>query len=255
MPPAPASLPIVSLNFPRLTAPPSPVAPAPAPLLAWTAERETPATRGIGLAAEAEPEPIPVSGTAAGALISGAAHAPSPSLDELAELREQVATLRDMLADHLRAQPGLLQPLWSDFQVGRWTWRSGTLKTTHAGRTPHGAAVGLVPWNAERLNTCPELLEWRRDAAAIRVRTPGLYGLSCAVFSRTCPTLVVEVNGAVVLRRGGTSRHIADASAHIAGASIRDFLSLPADCHVAIRFESHGAGPADAQGFLELRKL
>ena len=253
VPSAPTGAPIVSLNFPRLTAPPTPVAPAPAPLLAWAAEGETPATRGIGLAAEAEPQPIPES-DAVGGTPNGAARVPMPG--ELDELREQVATLRELLADHLRAQPGLLQPLWSDFQVGRWTWRSGTLKTTFTGRPPQAAtAVGLVPWNAERLNTCPELLEWRRDAAAIHVRTPGLYGLSCAVFSRTCPTLAVEVNGAVVLRRGGTSRHITDASAHIAGASIRDFLSLPADCHVAVRFESHGAGPADAQGFLELRKL
>ena len=40
------------------------------------------------------------------------------------------------------------------------------------------------------------------------------------------------------------------------GTSIRDFLSLTASgCRVSIRFESYGAGPADSQGFLELRKL
>ena len=119
----------------------------------------------------------------------------------------------------------------------------------------HGASAGCVPWNVERLNTCPELLLWAKDAAAIRVLVPGLYCLCCAVFSRACPALAVEVNGAVVLRRAGSSRHIADAAGHVAGTSIRDILSLPADCQVAIRDESHGAGPADAQGFLELRKL
>jgi hypothetical protein len=113
-----------------------------------------------------------------------------------------------------------------------------------------------VPWNAERLNTSPEGFVWARDRPFIQVLAPGLYCLSCSVFSSACPTLAVEVNGSVVRRRVGSSRHITNAAGHVAGTSIRDFLSLPAGgCKVAIRFESYGAGPADSQGFLELRKL
>lgn len=85
---------------------------------------------------------------------------------------------------------------------------------------------------------------------------PGLYCVSCAVFSGSCPTLAVEVNGVVVLRRVGSSRRITDAASQIAGTSLRDFLSLPAGgCRVSIRLESYGQGPAHSQGFLELRKL
>ena len=76
---------------------------------------------------------------------------------------------------------------------------------------------------------------------------PGLYCISCSVFSGSCPTLAVEVNGVVVLRRVGSSRRITDAASQIAGTSLRDFLSLPAGgCRVSIRLESYGLGPANS---------
>jgi len=191
------------------------------------------------------------------------------------------------LQQHLSSLPGLLQPLWSELQLGRWLWTSNTLKGTS--KTAHGASAGCVPWNSERLNTCPEGLLWAHDRPFIQARlshsprprlglrpaasssptltptpephpeqvlNPGLYCVSCAVFSGSCPTLAVEVNGVVVLRRVGSSRRITDAASQIAGTSLRDFLSLPAGgCRVSIRLESYGQGPAHSQGFLELRKL
>ena len=168
----------------------------------------------------------------------------------LGEIEEQV----EQLQQHLSSLPGLLQPLWSELQLGRWLWTSNMLKG--ASKTPHGASAGCVPWNAERLNTCPEGFVWARDRPFVQVLNPGLYCISCSVFSGSCPTLAVEVNGVVVLRRVGSSRRITDAASQIAGTSLRDFLSLPAGgCRVSIRLESYGLGPANSQGFLELRKL
>jgi hypothetical protein len=201
----------------------------------------------------------------------------------LGEIEEQV----EQLQQHLSSLPGLLQPLWSELQLGRWLWTSNMLKGTS--KTAHGASAGCVPWNAERLNTCPEGFLWAHDRPFIQVHlshwprprlglsptpippphrtptpkphpeqvlNPGLYCISCSVFSGSCPTLAVEVNGVVVLRRVGSSRRITDAASQIAGTSLRDFLSLPAGgCRVSIRLESYGLGPANSQGFLELRKL
>ena len=72
------------------------------------------------------------------------------------------------LQQHLSSLPGLLQPLWSELQLGRWLWTSNTLKGTS--KTAHGASAGCVPWNSERLNTCPEGLLWAHDRPFIQVR-------------------------------------------------------------------------------------
>ena len=54
---------------------------------------------------------------------------------------------------------------------------------------------------------------------------------------------------------GGTAR--ADPSGRVAGTSLRDYVTLPADAKVAVALEVHGDGVTGvgAQGFLELRKL
>ena len=83
----------------------------------------------------------------------------------LAEIEEQV----EQLQRHLSSLPGLLQPLWSELQLGRWLWTSNMLKGTS--KTPHGASAGCVPWNAERLNTSPEAFVWARDRPFVQVHT------------------------------------------------------------------------------------
>ena len=81
----------------------------------------------------------------------------------LDEIEEQVKHLQQ----HLSSLPGLLQPLWSELQLGRWLWTSNMLKGTS--KTAHGASAGCVPWNSERLNTCPEGLLWAHDRPFIQV--------------------------------------------------------------------------------------
>ena len=114
-----------------------------------------------------------------------------------------------------------------------------------------------MPWGAERANHWPDNFGWSKDRAHIAVAQPGLYAVSCGAFSAGAqPTLSLVVNGVVVLRRaGGTAR--ADPSGRVAGTSLRDYVTLPADAKVAVALEVHGEGVTGvgAQGFLELRKL
>ena len=122
-----------------------------------------------------------------------------------------------------------------------------------------------------------------------QVSLPGLYLVSASFFAASCPAVSLIVNGTTVIRRVATKRAVgAESIGLVAGATVRsksdpgpecdaesacerlglrdepraprvsqvrDFISIPANAHVAVGFDAYGATAADAQGFLELRKL
>ena len=91
---------------------------------------------------------------------------------------------------------------------------------------------------------------------AAQVSLPGLYLVSASFFAASCPAISLIVNQTTVIRRVATKRAVgAESIGLVAGATIRDFISLPAHAHVSVAFDAYGATAADAQGFLELRKL
>ena len=78
-------------------------------------------------------------------------------------LRHDLEEVREAFGQHLRDQAGLLRPLWSEMQLGRWVWKSGRL------RGGHGGAVPTVPWSHERVNAAPENYGWAKDRPHIEV--------------------------------------------------------------------------------------
>ena len=131
----------------------------------------------------------------------------------------------------------------------------------------------------------------RRRRVRAQVSLPGLYLVSASFFAASCPAVSLIVNGTTVIRRVATKRAVgAESIGLVAGATVRsrsdpelglecnadsareclglreepwaprvsqvrDFISIPANAHVAVGFDAYGATAADAQGFLELRKL
>ena len=167
---------------------------------------------------------------------------------------DEVEKLRASLFEHTGGLPDALRPLRDELQLGRWVWKAAShLKLAAGGKKE----LACMPWGAERANHWPDNFGWSKDRAHIAVAQPGLYAVSCGAFSAGAqPTLSLVVNGVVVLRRaGGTAR--ADPSGRVAGTSLRDYVTLPADAKVAVALEVHGDGVTGvgAQGFLELRKL
>ena len=167
---------------------------------------------------------------------------------------DEVEKLRASLFEHTGGLPDALRPLRDELQLGRWVWKAAShLKLAAGGKKE----LACMPWGAERANHWPDNFGWSKDRAHIAVAQPGLYAVSCGAFSAGAqPTLSLVVNGVVVLRRaGGTAR--CDPSGRVAGTSLRDYVTLPADAKVAVALEVHGDGVTGvgAQGFLELRKL
>ena len=163
---------------------------------------------------------------------------------------EQIDMLQQTLSAHVQRLPAL-----AAFPHGRWTWTRGKLKPAGSPRAPP-----LLPWSSEKLNTSPATFGWQADRAFVEVLASGMYVVACAVFVPGAPTIGVTVNGQTVLRRVASTRAgVVDATGLVAGASLRDVLSLAAGSRVAVQCEvaAHvGGSPMhDAHGLLEIKKL
>ena len=112
-----------------------------------------------------------------------------------------------------------------------------------------------MTWEHERANTAPDNFLFSQGRAQLRVATPGLYSLSCAVFfAHPHPTVTINVNGVEAMRRVG-ARRTGTTYGQAGGVSLRDFLSLPPNALITVGLDNHGGPLDDAQAFLELRKL
>jgi hypothetical protein len=54
----------------------------------------------------------------------------------------------------------------------RWLWTSGQLSRD-----------GWIPWDVEVVNAAPAALQWKKSAAVVKARLPGLYRLCVSVFT------------------------------------------------------------------------
>lgn len=61
--------------------------------------------------------------------------------------------------------------------VGRWIWKSGEVK----------APQGLVPWEVQALNTCPDNFLWDKGKTSVVAVAPGLYEVSFGFYSKKGP--------------------------------------------------------------------
>lgn len=152
----------------------------------------------------------------------------------------------------------------------RFLWTSGQV-------IPHGEAVGqalqgnalagFIPWEAQAINGAPGVFIWRKGAAQITVRLPGLYSLTVCVFTteRAAVRVLLNDEPLFVLQpqqsaapnttaiAGGdyTLRRLAHSVGEVTCLSLSEHVSLPAEASLKVLF----ASGQPAQGFLALRKL
>lgn len=157
-------------------------------------------------------------------------------LQELHSELDRKANLQE-LNDQFSEQNALNQLLCSESCTGRWVWRSGNTRS------------GLVPWETEAVNSCPENFIWERDSTAIITLAPGLYEVYWGFYSKKRPSVELIVNSDPVLST--QPRKAASSSSKVSGQTCIDFLTLPAKARVAVSVNS----PTPCEGFLCLRKL
>lgn len=59
--------------------------------------------------------------------------------------------------------------------------------------------MGLVPWEVQAINTCPDNFGWEKNKAALILTAPGLYVISFGFYSKVSPDIQVYVNNEIVL--------------------------------------------------------
>ena len=87
------------------------------------------------------------------------------------------------LQNILKDQASINETLCSENIVGRWLWRSGSLK-----------AGGLIPWEIECANTIPDHFFWEKDKSSILVLAAGIYELTACIFSKA-GSIIILING------------------------------------------------------------
>jgi len=125
--------------------------------------------------------------------------------------------------------------------VGRWLWKSGTLRNGYG-----------VPWEAQSVNTCPDNFLWEKDKISIMTVAAGLYEIKLGFFARRVDKLQILVNGETVKVTGGTGTvTTSNGGVNVTGCTLVDFLALPPRARVGIAY----SGDPEAEGFLAMRKL
>lgn len=157
------------------------------------------------------------------------------TLKEIHEATEQKVSSQEF-RECMQAESQILEGLVGRCLEGRWSWTGTELK-----------AGNQVPWEAQVLNTAPDLFVWERAKPTVLVATAGLYELTCAFFSRKRPSIQVQVNGETALSSGPGAAPARKGT----GLSVREFLLLPARARLTLLY----AGESLGEGFLALRKL
>ena len=109
------------------------------------------------------------------------------------ELFNKVNT--DELKSALYNQAVINKALCGENCLGRWLWKSGTIKSGYA-----------IPWEVQSTNTCPENFIWDKGSVSILVVTGGMYEVILGFFSSKKPTVQLLVNGEAVLAPLNASR-------------------------------------------------
>jgi len=148
----------------------------------------------------------------------------------------------------------------------RWLWTSGQL-----------VKDGWVPWDVQAVNAAPQVLLWRKGSSSLQVRLPGLYRVAVAMFTSLPVTMQLCLNGEPIFSiqpdpsdgTGSghtlstfintqslkddryTQRRLKHSAGEVSSVAIDEFISIPADSTLAVRFHCAAA----AQGFLSLKKL
>lgn len=140
------------------------------------------------------------------------------------------------LNDHVTEQNTLNQLFCSENCVGRWVWRSGSTRS------------GLVPWEAEAINACPENFIWEYNSTTIMTLAPGLYEVYWGFFGKKQPLVELIVNGYPVLSTQAQASP-PPMTSKVSGLTCVDFLTLPAKARIAVSCST------SCEGFLCIRKL
>eukprot|EP00826_Nyctotherus_ovalis_P037200 TRINITY_DN3379_c0_g1_i5.p1 TRINITY_DN3379_c0_g1~~TRINITY_DN3379_c0_g1_i5.p1 ORF type:complete len:595 (+),score=254.19 TRINITY_DN3379_c0_g1_i5:106-1890(+) len=99
---------------------------------------------------------------------------------------ERKATSSDLSAA-MAEQSLINEALCAENCVGRWLWKSGTLKSGYG-----------VPWEAQSVNTCPDNFLWEKDKISVMTVAAGLYEVKMGFFARKVDKLQILVNGETV---------------------------------------------------------
>mmetsp|Transcript_19086 Transcript_19086/g.34712 ORF Transcript_19086/g.34712 Transcript_19086/m.34712 type:complete len:776 (-) Transcript_19086:1549-3876(-) len=159
--------------------------------------------------------------------------------ETLKEIHAELDTKANLseLNEHVSEQNSLNQLFCSENCTGRWIWRSGNTRS------------GLVPWEAEAINACPENFIWERESTSIVTIAPGLYEVSWGFFGKKKPNVELIVNSDPVLNTA--TRKAVPSSSKVSGQTSIDYLTLPAKARIAVSVNC----PTPCEGFLSLRKL
>lgn len=167
--------------------------------------------------------------------------------DQLVPLENTVTALRTRIANELTGA----RFLWTSGQLVACT-SSGAQSSQH----PLGSVSGYVPWDVAALNTSSGVYIWRKGAAAVGVRLPGLYQLTVAVFTSEEVSLQLFLNDEPLFICSSTStssgvRRLAHSAGEVSSVSMDERVSLPAEAQLQLLY----TGPGPAQGFIAFRKL
>ena len=107
---------------------------------------------------------------------------------ELVQREVEECVKEPQLKEALNDQALVNEALCAENCVGRWVWKSGDLHNQ-----------GLVPWEAQAINTCPDNFLWEKNKSTLILAAPGLYQISFGFYSKKPPTVQVYVNNEAIL--------------------------------------------------------
>mmetsp|Transcript_26056 Transcript_26056/g.67129 ORF Transcript_26056/g.67129 Transcript_26056/m.67129 type:complete len:665 (+) Transcript_26056:2-1996(+) len=144
------------------------------------------------------------------------------------------------------------EALCAEHSLGRWIWRSGEVR-----------ASGLVPWEVQVVNTCPDNFQWQQNSPQVVAAAPGLYEISFGIFGKRKGTVSVLVNQETVFVLSNATASVSvrpQQGASCTGLTLVEFLVLPPQAQLSLAWQDAGVFPGGkpggrAEGFFAARKL
>ena len=86
----------------------------------------------------------------------------------------------------MKNQNSINTTLVQENKIGRWIWDSGNLRNGHG-----------VPWEMQKINTCPDNYMWNKDTINLVINNKGIYNLNLIFFVNSFSMVKIFINGEI----------------------------------------------------------
>ena len=151
----------------------------------------------------------------------------------------------------MKNQNSINTTLVQENKIGRWIWDSGNLRNGHG-----------VPWEMQKINTCPDNYMWNKDTVNLVINNKGIYNLNLIFFVNSFSMVKIFINGEIAFCKDKKNNfnegndiileeNNNDMNNNVNNVKINEYLLINEKSRISVTY----AGSDNVKAILEIKEL